>query len=366
MVAAGVYMLCRTLFLFNPQALVVVAWIGAVTALLAAVIAVQQDDIKRILAYSTLSQLGYMVMTVGLGGPTPAMYHLTTHAFFKALLFLGAGSVIHRLHHEQNIWKMGGLWSRMPVTFWTFVIGTAALAGVPPFSGFYSKDEILAAAYHRNFSLFVLAWVVAVLTTFYMLRLVLVVFLGRARTPAVEHAHESPGVMTVPLLLLALASVLAGFWGIGDFYGQQFGVSEAASATGWAVQAFAPFAHAPVVAFASLGAVILGVLLAWPLYAGARSDPLPAKLGGLARAMRQRFYFDEVYERIIASTQDAFAAVANAIDQWIVDGVFVRGAQGTTELFGRLLRLVQTGNLQTYAFLFAFGLAVLLFFVIGR
>ena len=153
MVAAGVYMLCRVFFLLNipgSQALEVIAWIGGFTALLSAVIAIQQNDIKRILAYSTLSQLGYMVMAVGLHGPTPAMFHLSTHAFFKALLFLGAGSVILALHHEQDIWNMGGLRRKMPVTFWTFMVGTLALAGVPPFSGFYSKDSILAQAAKHN------------------------------------------------------------------------------------------------------------------------------------------------------------------------------------------------------------------------
>ena len=167
MVAAGVYMLCRVFFLLNipgSQALDVIAWIGGFTALLSAVIAIQQDDIKRILAYSTLSQLGYMVMAVGLHGPAPAMFHLTTHAFFKALLFLGAGSVIIALHHEQDIWKMGGLRQKMPVTFWTFMVGTLALCGLPPFSGFYSKDSILAQAAEHNLPLFVLGVAVAALT----------------------------------------------------------------------------------------------------------------------------------------------------------------------------------------------------------
>src|ERR1700733_6710829 len=150
MVAAGVYMLCRILFLLDADALHVIAYIGGFTALLAALIAVQQNDIKRILAYSTLSQLGYMVMAVGLSGPTAAMYHLTTHAFFKALLFLGAGSVILAVHHEQNIWKMGALRKKLPVTFWTFMVGTLALCGMWPFSGFYSKDSILALALDKN------------------------------------------------------------------------------------------------------------------------------------------------------------------------------------------------------------------------
>src|SRR5438309_4321285 len=183
MVAAGVYLLCRVFFIFSTPALHVIAWVGAITALLAALMAAQQNDIKRILAYATLSQLGYMRLALRVPRPTPAMYHLTTHAFFKALLFLGAGSVIHALHHEQDIWKMGGLKNKMPVTFWTFTLATLALCGVPPFSGFFSKDEIIAATLnpeHGSLWLFVLAVGVAFLTTFYMSRLVLVAFLALA------------------------------------------------------------------------------------------------------------------------------------------------------------------------------------------
>src|SRR5438094_6148302 len=212
MVAAGVYMLCRVFFMFNAPALLVIAWVGAITALMAALMAAQQNDIKRILAYSTLSQLGYMVMAVGLGGPTPAMFHLTTHAFFKALLFLGAGSVIIALHHEQDIWKMGGLRRKMPVTFWTFLAGTLAIAGVPPLSGFYSKDSILAqAADAHHWPLFALGVLVAALTTFYMFRLAFVVFFGSTRSDRAGHAHESPGVMIWPLRILAVFSIIGGF-----------------------------------------------------------------------------------------------------------------------------------------------------------
>ena len=191
MVAAGVYLLCRVFFIFTTPALHVIAWVGAITALMAALIAVQQNDIKRILAYSTLSQLGYMVLAVGVASPTPAMYHLTTHAFFKALLFLGAGSVIRALHHEQDIWKMGALSKKMPTTSATFVVGAAALCGVPGFSGFFSKDEIIAAALnprHGSLGLFLLAAGVAMLTTFYMSRLVLVAFFGPARSDGADHA----------------------------------------------------------------------------------------------------------------------------------------------------------------------------------
>src|SRR5258708_372324 len=214
MVAAGVYMLCRVFFLLNAPALHVIALIGGFTALLAAPIAVPQNDIKRILAYSTLSQLGSMVMGVGLGGPHQAMFHLTTHAFFKALLFLGAGSVIIGLHHEQDIWKMGGLRKKMGVTFWTFLAGTLALSGVWPFSGFFSKDAVLARASEHNWGLFVVGLFVAALTAFYMFRLVFVVFFGQARTDAAGHAHESPPVMLWPLRTLAAFSVIGGFIGI--------------------------------------------------------------------------------------------------------------------------------------------------------
>ena len=185
MVAAGVYMLSRVFFLIgaSPDALTVIAWIGTITAVLAALMATQQDDIKRILAYSTLSQLGYMVMAVGLGAPNAAMFHLFTHAFFKALLFLGAGTVIYALHHEQNIWRMGGLWRRMPITFGTFCLGTLALTGCPFFAGFYSKDAIIMTAFFHSPWIFFAGLLTAFLTAYYMTRLIVVAFLGKARSP---------------------------------------------------------------------------------------------------------------------------------------------------------------------------------------
>src|SRR5215469_11763803 len=206
MVAAGVYMLVRIAFVIQASdtALLVVAWIGTITAAMAALIATQQNDIKRILAYSTLSQLGYMVMAVGLASNEAAMFHLFTHAFFKALLFLAAGSVIVMLHHEQNIWEMGGLFRRLPVTFVTFVVGALALIGCPPFSGFFSKDAILAVAYERNAPIFIVALFTAFLTAFYVLRLLVIVFFGDSRSEAARQSKESPLVMTGPLILLAI------------------------------------------------------------------------------------------------------------------------------------------------------------------
>jgi NADH-quinone oxidoreductase subunit L len=355
MVAAGVYMLCRVFFLFNAPALHVIAWIGGITALMAALIAIQQNDIKRILAYSTLSQLGYMVMAVGVASPAPAMYHLTTHAFFKALLFLGAGSVIHALHHQQDIWKMGALHPKMPVTFWTFIVATLALCGVWPFSGFFSKDEIIAATLNPRYGslwLFILAVGVALLTTFYMSRLVLVAFLGPAKSPDADHARESPSVMTLPLVTLAVPAALAGFFGVGMLYGKQFGETHAENQV--------------LAMVASLGAVVFGLAFALNLYWNAEKDPLPEKIGALARTLRNRFYFDEFYEATVIRLHDAIAAIADWFDRWIVAGLMVRGTHGTTELFGRALRLAQTGNLQTYAFLFVLGVAVVLYFAIGK
>jgi NADH-quinone oxidoreductase subunit L len=366
MVAAGVYMLCRVFFLLNPGALQVIAYIGGFTALLAALIAVQQNDIKRILAYSTLSQLGYMVMAVGLAGATEAMFHLTTHAFFKALLFLGSGSVILAMHHEQDIWHMGALRKKTPVTYWTFLVGTLALAGLWPLSGFFSKDSILALAHHhQNYLLFGVALFVAFLTTFYMFRLVFVVFFNAAKSQHAEHAHESPGVMTWPLRILAVLSIVGGVIGIDALFGGQL-----SSAThhphGIGAQLLYPFQHAPLAAFSGLVAFALGLAAAYALYAKAAKDPLPEKLGGLSRAMRNRFYFDELYEATVIRLHDAISAVAGWLDRWIIDGFCVGLVRGGTDFAGRALRLVQTGNLQTYAFLFVLGVALLLYFALGR
>jgi NADH-quinone oxidoreductase subunit L len=380
MVAAGVYMLCRVYFLFAAHtawpaalsfldgwtALQVIAWIGGITALMAALMAVQQNDIKRILAYSTLSQLGYMVMSVGLAGPSAAMFHLTTHAFFKALLFLGAGAVIHACHHEQDIWRMGGLRSRMPVTYWTFLLGTLALCGVPPLSGFYSKDAILATAFESSVALFILAVGVATLTTFYMSRLFLVAFLGEPRDDHAAHAHECPGVMTWPLRILAVLSVVGAFLGVEESLARVLpaGGLESHGPAGLVAALTAPFGHSPAAAFFGLGATLFGFSAAWALYSRAERDPLPARLGWLASWMRDRFYFDEVYGVLIRITHDLVAAIAGFVDRWIISGV-VQFVHGFVELFGRTLRLAQSGNIQTYAFLLVAGVALLLYLALS-
>ena len=364
MVAAGVYMLCRTLFLYNADALHVIAYIGGFTALLAALMAVQQNDIKRIIAYSTLSQLGYMVMAVGLSGPTPAMFHLTTHAFFKALLFLSAGSVIIGMHHEQDIWHMGGLKKKMPVTFWTFTIGALALSGIPPFAGFYSKDSILAQCLEqKNYLLFAVAVFVAGLTAFYTFRLFFVVFFGKEKSDHAKHAHESPLIITVPLVILAIFATIGGFIGITNNYGSQFAADhETLSLT---QQLLEPL-KTPVPMLVGIGVALAGIFLAFSLYKNTATDPLPKKLGGLATAMKNKFYFDELYEATFIRAHDFLAAVADWIDRWILEGAIIGAIRGGTDLSGRALRLAQTGNLQTYTILFVLGVVLLLYFVLGK
>ena len=356
MVAAGVYMLCRVSWLILPSATasVLIAWIGGITALMAATIAIAQNDIKRILAYSTLSQLGYMVMAVGLGGPTPAMFHLTTHAFFKALLFLGAGSAILALHHEQDIWKMGGLWKKTPITFWTFLVGTLALAGVPPLSGFYSKDEILLLAFERNHVLFVMAVATAFLTAYYMGREVFVVFLGKPRDHhAYDHAHESPVVMTLPLIFLALLSIVAGWYSkVPDFL-QPPHVAE----------------HHSLLLTAGLIAVpLFGFLVAAKIYCKAEPSDAPVKaaLGKLWTLVENKYYFDELYHWIVKYVQGTIAIVCDVFDRWILQRLGIGGLSVGTGLLGRTTRLLQTGSISGYAFLIGLGVTVIIYYVVVR
>src|SRR5215469_11757947 len=264
MVAAGVYMLVRVAFIIQASqtALLVVAWIGTITAVIAALIATQQDDIKRILAYSTLSQLGYMVMAVGLASNEAAMFHLFTHAFFKALLFLAAGSIIVMLHHEQNIWKMGGLRRRLPITFATFAAGALALIGCPPFSGFFSKEAILTVDYEHNIPIFALALFTAFLTAFYVIRMLVIVFFGSPRSDSARESGESPPVMTMPLIVLSILATLGGF----AFFARNF------------LNLPAEKEAVLLVPVLEIIALIVGVGLAVTLYRGRTSEPVKIEL----------------------------------------------------------------------------------------
>lgn len=349
MVAAGVYMLCRVMVLFTPDALLIIAWIGAITALLAALMAIQQNDIKRILAYSTLSQLGYMVMAVGCGGTEAAMFHLTTHAAFKALLFLGAGAVIYACHHEQDIWNMGGLRHKLSKTSITFIIGALALAGFPLLSGFFSKDAILMQAHLNQKPLFFIGVAVAGLTAFYMMRCVLVAFFGKARTDQAKEAHEVPGEMLLPLIILALFSVFLGAPQIG--LAGYLGFEEDKAS------------HHAALIWGTIAASV-GMIGGYMVYRNADTDPLPAKLGVLSRWMRDRFYFDELYAFLNHWTQETLSYASNWFDRWIIAGLGVKGTSGAIDVTGCLVRLFQSGNLQTYALLTVIGLLSILAWIL--
>src|SRR5437899_65288 len=344
MVAAGVYMLVRVAFVIQTSqtALLVIAWIGTITAVLAALIATQQNDIKRILAYSTLSQLGYMVMAVGLASNDASMFHLFTHAFFKALLFLAAGSVIVMLHHEQNICKMRGLSRRLPITFLTFGAGALALIGCPPFSGFFSKDAILAVAYERNMLIFVVGLLTAFLTAFYVIRLFVVVFFGKARSEIARKSNESPAVMTGPLIALALLAMFGGF----AFFARNFLVLPVEKNIGLFVPALA------------IIALVLGSGLAITLYRNRQSEPFDIELFG------RLFYFNDFYSWLINWTYEFLSRTSGFCDRWIIYAGVVGGTSGGTWGIGALLRLVQGGNLQAYLFLFGLGIVALIYFAV--
>jgi NADH-quinone oxidoreductase subunit L len=348
MVAAGVFMLARVGFLIEASELAahVITWVGAITALLAALMAVAQNDIKRILAYSTLSQLGYMVMAQGLGpeGSDAGMFHLYTHAFFKALLFLGSGAVIYACHHEQDIWKMGGLRKKTRLTFITFTLGTAALIAFPFTSGFWSKEAILETALaQKAYGPYWIAVVVAFLTPFYMVRLLVVTFFGKPRSEHAEHAHEVKPIMWVPLLLLAVFAVLSAYpFLAGPMLAQ--GNADVAHL----------FGHWGLTATVSLIGLIVGNITAVLLYRGRDTEPLKLPL------LKNKFYIDELYLSIVRHVQDALAKGSDFVDRFLIDPLVARfpafGAMGA----GSLLRLFQVGNVQVYAMAFGVGALLLL------
>ncbi|MES2440675.1 MAG: NADH-quinone oxidoreductase subunit L [Verrucomicrobiota bacterium] len=350
MVAAGVYMLFRVQLSIGfevfegLQASQIIAWTGGITALVAALMAVQQDDIKRVLAYSTLSQLGYMVMAVGLVSGEAGMFHLFTHAWFKALLFLGSGAVIFACHHEQDIWKMGGLLKKMPITGLTFAIGFAALIAVPFTSGFFSKEQILEAAHEKEPILFWIAALVAVLTPFYMTRLFVVAFLGKPKSENADHAHEVGPLMFGPLVLLAIMGLIAGFPFI-------------ASKLAPAYQQPEHLIHIGLVTIVSISALVAGVAGGFFLYSGKEKDPLSIPL------LQNRFYVDGFYDNfIVRYFQDAFSAIIAFFDEFLINGLLVGGLSRAAESFGNIFRKVQSGSLQGYAFAFGLGVILVVYF----
>ncbi len=371
MVAAGIYMLCRINFLMVEDALNVILWVGTLTAIYAAVCAVVQRDIKKVLAYSTLSQLGYMVAAFGLGtlsvrrpgpildeqilieaGAGAAMFHLTTHAFFKALLFLGSGSVIHGCHHEQDIFKMGGLAKRMPVTFVTFTIGVLAIAGLPFLSGFYSKDAILHLAQEKNIVIFFLLLFTAILTAFYMVRMWRYTFFGQPRSEAAEHAHEGGLSMTVPLIVLAVLSIFGGYTHgpLGFLYGHAFDK----------VWDMVPHAEGLSMVLLSSMILVVGGGAALLFYRPSVHDALQLRAPGVFAGITMlKESFDRFYDYFVAKVQQRFAMLLNFLEQIFLAGLIIRGLAGLVGLFGLGARALHVGSLHAYVYWFLIGAVVL-------
>ncbi|MBI4436751.1 MAG: NADH-quinone oxidoreductase subunit L [Candidatus Omnitrophica bacterium] len=313
MVAAGVFLVARMFPLLDGTgAMTVISWTGGFTALFAATIAIAQFDIKRVLAYSTISQLGYMMMGLGLGGLVAGTFHLMTHAFFKALLFLGSGSVIHGCHGEQDMRKMGGLRKEMPVTFWTYLTGTLALAGIFPFSGFFSKDEILTEAFTKNRTLYGIGTLTAFLTAFYMFRQIFMVFLGKGRLHG--HPHESPPTMLWPLRILAVLALVSGFVGTPFLFHNPFHHFIAADREG--------VAPSYLVMIVSTTVALSGILTAYLIY-GRRAfieDPLIPALKGFFRLLEKKYYMDELYQNTFVRAISSLASLFKTVDQVLIDG----------------------------------------------
>ncbi|NOU95051.1 NADH-quinone oxidoreductase subunit L [Paenibacillus sp. LMG 31456] len=359
MVAAGVYLVARTFDIFqaSPTALTVVACIGGFTAIFAATIGTSQNDIKRILAYSTVSQLGYMMMALGIGTTvayTAGIFHLFTHAFFKALLFLGAGSVIHAVH-TQNIHEMGGVGRKMKITAWTFGIGALALSGIPPFSGFWSKDAILAEAYTHNQLLFWVGLIAAFFTAFYMSRLFFLVFFGKPRHQA--HVHESPASMTIPLVVLAVLAVVAGF--VFTPFSPWLG-------TWLSGQTQEEHANIVVMILSTL-AGILGIGLGYLVYIKRTipSDLVSGPAPWLYRLLNRKYYIDEFYEAVIVKPLKGIGEVLHLFDTFVVDGI-VRLISYSVVGIGRLGSRMQNGQVQTYGLAMLLGLLILVLALAGR
>jgi NADH-quinone oxidoreductase subunit L len=390
MVNAGVYLIARTnpIFASAPDSMVIVAAIGIFTAILAASIAMTQTDIKRVLAYSTLSQLGYMFASLGVGAFTAAIFHLMTHGFFKGLLFLGSGSVIHAVHEEQDMRRMGGLAKRIPNTYRTMLIGSIAIAGIPPLAGFFSKDEILGEAFKAGFQwVWLIGILVALMTAFYMFRLIGLTFWGESRVdPAIEpHIHESPSVMTTPLWLLAIPSIFLGLilsWP-GPPLGPLFGLHGPGLLAGWlepvfaqgtsllgrSESEFAVFGIDGGLLLLSIVVAVIGMVGAWRLFGadlGAirwRPSPervreLTSRVPFLYRASLNKWWFDDLNHLIFIVIGGRLAAFAWWFDRRVVDDT-VNDIASTTVGAGTRLRRVQTGRVQNYALGIAIGLIVM-------
>ncbi len=373
MVTAGIYMIVRSnvLFMLAPDTLLIIAIIGVATALFAATIGLFQNDIKKVLAYSTVSQLGYMFLALGVGAFSSGLFHVMTHAFFKALLFLGAGSVIHAMHHEQDIRVMGGLSKKLPITHLTFLIGTLAIAGIPGFSGFFSKDAILAFVFQSSPVLWGLGVVGAIMTAFYMFRLYFLTFWGKFRGTHEQehHLHESPLAMTLPLIILAVLSIGGGFLNLGEVFGgsalldkylepvfvvptnYHAEVHHLSHSTEWILMAV------------SVGAILAAIIFAYTQYGSGKNVPVADdKISGIQKVIYNKYYVDELYDAVIVKPLYALSTFGHRIlDNTIIDGL-VNSFGKVVYVSSDYVRRIQTGNTSFYILLMVIGSVVLLAF----
>jgi NADH-quinone oxidoreductase subunit L len=367
MVTAGIYMIARSNILFTmaPTTQAIVSIVGLFTALIAATIAVKQNDIKKVLAYSTVSQLGYMFVGLGVGAYTGAVFHVMTHAFFKALLFLGAGSVIHAMGGEQDMRNMGGLKKYMRITHVSFLLGCLAIAGMPPFSGFFSKDEILAAAFAHNPILWLGAVAGALLTAFYMFRLYAMTFLGKFRGTHEQehHLHESPAAITIPLVVLAILAVVGGW----------IGIPEVLMHEGHRLEAFLEpvFAQSNLIAVKhelshateyslmgiSVGGALIALIVAWKKFS--KYEQSVSSETGIGKVVANKWYVDELYDTMIVQPLQSLATFFNqVIEKNIIDGL-VNGVGKAVNYGSRQIRLLQSGQVGTYILLMVVGMLIL-------
>lgn len=364
MVTAGVYMVARFSFLYAhfPAAGSVVAWVGILTALLAAIFGMFQRDIKKILAYSTVSQLGYMFAGVGIAAYSAGIFHVFTHAFFKALLFLGAGAVIYALHHEQDIWKMGGLKDKMPTTYKTMLIGALALAGFPPFSGFFSKDEILFSALATGHNgIWLIGVLVAGMTAYYTFRMIFLVFHGTPRDQkAFDHAHEAPAVMTWPLIVLAVGAFGAGLLNLPGIFGGHLQVSH------WLAPSLTE--HHPhvgigleILAIASSVLVVaIGIYIAYKKFGQGAEEP---EYTGFAKFGYNKFYVDEIYNAVFVQTYKAFGSVISRFLEPNVTDIHVKLSTWLYQKAGTAFKIFQVGYVRVYAIYMVIGLSLMSLFL---
>ena len=348
MVAAGIFLLVRIDFLFTDQALSLFALLGSGMGLYAGFCALVQRDIKKILAYSTLSQLGYMTAAFGLGMPGIAMFHLMTHAFFKALMFLGSGSVIHACHHQQDIFNFGGLRKKMPITALTFLVGVLAISGVNFLSGYFSKDAILLGAYNSNMPVFVILYSGAILTALYMFRLYFITFEGEPRSKYAKQAHESSSLMTAPLVILGLLSIFGGYHGL-------YPISLIGASLGDLDLVANMPNHLWMIVLGTF-AWVSGCIAAKILFSKVEnSDPLESRVPGFFRLCSSKLYFDEVYNVYVKRVQEPCARFVEVLELLFISGLMVRGSAGLAALFALLGKAFYVGRIHAYTYWFILG-----------